>query len=84
LISPQDGSLLNVNFIRQPESRAMKISIPENFQSMDETSWMVILAAAAIVVIILFAKAIKTTLKLIVIAGMLAVIAYFLRQHGII
>jgi len=62
----------------------MKTNIPEIFQSMDETSWMAILAAAAIIGIILFAKAIKVTLKIIVIVGMLVVIAYFLRQAGII
>lgn len=62
----------------------MKTNIPEIFQSMDETSWMAILTAAAIIGIILFAKAIKATLKIIVIVGMLVVIAYFLRHAGII
>jgi len=51
---------------------------------MHPTSWMIILAAAAIIGIILFSKVIQATLKLIVIAGMLVVIAYFLRQAGMI
>ena len=62
----------------------MKITLPENLQSMDETSWMAILAAAAIIGLILFAKAVKATLKIIVIAVMLVLITYFLRQAGII
>jgi hypothetical protein len=62
----------------------MKTNIPEIFQSMDETSWLAILVATAIIGIILFAKAIKATLKIIVIVGMLVVIAYFLRQAGIL
>ncbi|MBL7016884.1 MAG: hypothetical protein ISR84_04925 [Kiritimatiellales bacterium] len=62
----------------------MKITLPENLQSMDETSWMAILAAAAIIGLILFAKAVKATLKIIVIVVMLVLIAYFLRQAGII
>ncbi|MBI9020730.1 MAG: hypothetical protein JEZ10_05695 [Verrucomicrobia bacterium] len=62
----------------------MKTINLEIFQSMDETSWMAIAAAAAIIGIVLFAKAIKLTLKIVVIAGMLVVIAYFLRHAGII
>jgi hypothetical protein len=61
----------------------MKISLPENFQSMDETSWMVIASASSIIVIILFAKAVKTILKIAVISVMLLLIAYFLRRAGI-
>ena len=62
----------------------MKTILPENLQSMDSTAWMAILAAAAIIGFILFAKAVKATLKLIVIGVMLVLIAYFLRQAGII
>ena len=50
---------------------------------MDETAWPAIAAAAIIIVFILFAKAVKATLKLAVIAAMLLVIAYFLRHAGI-
>lgn len=62
----------------------MNSSISELASSMDTTSWMVILSAAAIVAFILFAKAVRTVLKIAVIAGMLVVIAYFLRRAGII
>ncbi|MBC8206864.1 MAG: hypothetical protein ISR85_02570 [Kiritimatiellales bacterium] len=62
----------------------MKLNLLENLQSLDPTAWMVILAAAAIIGLILFAKAVKATLKIIVIAVMLVLIAYFLRQAGII
>lgn len=58
--------------------------IPETFQSLDSMSWIVILSATAIIAFILFAKAIKFTLKLAVIAVMLLLIAYFLRQAGIL
>lgn len=60
----------------------MGANILELFQSMDHTSRLAILTAAAIIVIILFAKAIKWILKLAVIAGMLLLIAFFLRQAG--
>jgi uncharacterized membrane protein len=52
--------------------------------SMDATTWMVVLAASVIITLVLFSKAIKFILKLAVIAVMLAVIAYFLQQAGII
>ena len=62
----------------------MKTTLPENIQSMDSTAWMAILAAVTIIGFILFAKAVKATLKTIVIGVMLVLIAYFLRQAGII
>lgn len=61
----------------------MSTIIPEQLQSMDGMSWIIILAAATIIAIILFAKAVKFTLKLAVIAVMLLLIAYFLRQAGL-
>lgn len=54
------------------------------FESMDATSWMVVLSASAIIALVLFAKFIKTMLKLAIIAVMLICIAYFLQQAGII
>jgi hypothetical protein len=62
----------------------MNSSISELVSSMDTTSWMVILSAAAIMAFILFAKAVKAVLKIAVIAGMLVVIAFFLRRAGIL
>ena len=56
----------------------------EFLESMDATAGLVILAAVIICALVLFAKAIKGTLKLAVIAVMLVFIAYFLRQAGII
>lgn len=56
----------------------------EFFESMDATSWMVVLSAVAIIVLVLFAKFIKGMLKLAVIAAMLVLIVYFLQQAGII
>jgi hypothetical protein len=60
------------------------MNIPESFQSMDDTSKLVILSATVIIVFILFSKVIKVILKIAVIAAMLFLIAYFLRQNGII
>ncbi|QHI69670.1 hypothetical protein [Tichowtungia aerotolerans] len=57
--------------------------IPESLQSIDSMTWIILLSAAAIIAFILFAKAIKLTLKLAVIAVMLLLIAYFLRQAGL-
>lgn len=57
--------------------------IPEPFQSLDSMSWIIILSAAVAIVIILFAKTVKAILKLAVVAVMLVLIAYFLRQAGI-
>jgi hypothetical protein len=51
--------------------------------TMSETSWLVIVSAAIVIAVILFAKAIKLALKLVVIATMLLLIAYFLRQQGV-
>ena len=61
----------------------MGANILELFQSMDHTTRMVILSAAVIIIIILFAQAVKWALKLAVIAGMLLIIAFFLRLAGL-
>lgn len=56
----------------------------EFIESMDATTWMMVLSCSVIIALVLFAKAIKSVLKLAVIAVMLACIAYFLQQAGII
>ena len=51
---------------------------------METTGWMVIAAALIIIVLVIFAKAIKFSLKLAVVAVMLVFILYFLHQAGIL
>jgi uncharacterized membrane protein YfhO len=53
-------------------------------QQFSPTAVMILISAVVILVLVLFAKAIKFTLKLAVIAVMVLLIAYFLRQVGLI
>jgi len=54
------------------------------FESLDATTVLIVLAAVIISVMVVFARAIKVSLKLAVIAVMLIFIVYFLHQAGII
>jgi len=56
----------------------------EQLSNIDSVTLLVVASAIIICVLVLFAKAIKFTLKLAVIAVMLAFIVYFLRQAGIL
>jgi hypothetical protein len=56
----------------------------EALSTIPPMTWMIVISAIIICVLALFAKAIKTTLKLAIIAVMLLFIAYFLVQAGII
>ena len=55
----------------------------EQLSNIDSVTLLVLISAVIICVLVLFAKAIKFTLKLSVIALMLVFIVYFLRQAGI-
>ncbi len=52
-------------------------------QSLDPMTTVILLAAAIITVLVLFAKFIKGILKLAIIAVMVLLIVYFLRQAGL-
>jgi len=56
----------------------------EQLSNIDSVTLLVVASAVIICALVLFAKAIKFLLKLAVIAVMLAFIAYFLGQAGII
>lgn len=56
----------------------------DTFSALPPMTWMIIASAVIICVLVLFAKAIKVTLKLAVIAVMLLFVAYFLVQAGVI
>ena len=56
----------------------------ETLSTINPMTWLILVAAIIICVLVLFAKAIKFTLKLAVIAVMLAFVTYFLQQAGII
>jgi hypothetical protein len=56
----------------------------EALSTIPPMTWMIVISAIIICALALFAKAIKTTLKLAIIAVMLLFIAYFLVQAGII
>ena len=56
----------------------------EQLSNIDSVTLLVVTSAIIICVLVLFAKAIKFTLKLAVIAVMLTFIVYFLRQAGIL
>ena len=55
----------------------------EQLSNIDSVTLLVLISAVIICVLVLFAKAVKFTLKLAVIALMLAFIVYFLRQAGV-
>ncbi len=52
--------------------------------SINPMTWLIIFAAGAIITLVLFARVIKAALKVAVIVVMLLLVAYFLRQAGII
>jgi hypothetical protein len=56
----------------------------DNLYTIDSMTWTIMVSALVICVLVLFAKAIKAALKLAVIVVMLALVAYFLLQAGII
>lgn len=53
-------------------------------QSLSPMVWLILISATLIVGFTLFAKAIKLTLKLAIMAVMALVVIYFLRQANII
>ncbi len=56
----------------------------ETLSTIPSMTWMIVISAIIICVLSLFAKAIKASLKLAIIAVMLLFIVYFLVQAGII
>jgi hypothetical protein len=60
------------------------MTVSEFVAALSDAARLAILSAVIIIVFILFAKTIKLILKMGVILVMLLLIAYFLRQHGII
>ena len=56
----------------------------DTLYTIDSMTWIIMVSALVICVLILFAKAIRAALKLAVLIVMLAFVAYFLRQAGII
>ncbi|HEY5621253.1 MAG TPA: hypothetical protein VIR77_01495 [Pontiella sp.] len=59
-------------------------SIIESLRAMAPMTWLIMLAAAFICLFVLFNKAVKLMLKLAVIVIMALLVAYFLRQAGIL
>ncbi|MCK4565419.1 MAG: hypothetical protein KAU94_12190 [Verrucomicrobia bacterium] len=56
----------------------------DTLSTIDSMTWIIMISALVICMLVLFAKAINAVLKLAVIVVMLAFVAYFLRQAGII
>jgi hypothetical protein len=56
----------------------------EALSHLDPMTWIIIIAAVIICALTVLSKAIHLTMKLAIIVVMLAFIAYFLRQAGVI
>ena len=56
----------------------------ETIQTFDPMTAIILLTACVVMVIVLFAKFIRLALKLAIIAVMLLIVLYFLRQMGLV